>query len=125
MARSALQPEPTAPEENTMPRLLGSLSTVLLATSLAAAADGKSAAPPAPPPPKECSARGSERKLPGDARPAFPAECLEGSAPARRAEPASQGEKMRTCSKEASTKALKGDDRKTFMSECLRAVGKP
>ena len=104
-----------------MRTLLLSLPLAMVATL--AAADDKASAPSRS---AECAAQAVDRKLSGDARKQFVADCMKAQPPApadRHVSP--QAEKMKICSKEASAKALKGDERRSFMSTCLRADRKP
>jgi psiF repeat len=71
-----------------------------------------------------CSSQAGERRLSGDARQQFMAECLKGRAPSSPpgAETSgTQGEAMKRCNNDASARGLKGDERKAFMRQCLRA----
>ena len=70
---------------------------------------------------KTCNADAGEKKLSGDARKTFMADCLAGK---NAAEPEKaltpQQAKMKSCNADASAKNLTGDARKTFMSSCLK-----
>ncbi len=62
-----------------------------------------------------CNKDATAKKLAGDERKKFMAECLSAKSTA-----ATQQDRMKNCNKDASTKNLKGDERKKFMAECLR-----
>jgi len=122
-------------QEEIMHALLGTLAGLLLFAGLASAGGEKkdSSAPPART--TECTTQASDRKLSGDARKQFMAECLKtpaasrddtGGSKASRAHKSaetghsSQAEKMKTCNQEATAKNLHKDERRQFMSECLK-----
>lgn len=70
---------------------------------------------------KTCNADAGGKKLAGDARKGFMADCLAGKTaadPEKALTP--QQAKMKSCNADASAKSLKGDARKTFMSTCLK-----
>ena len=116
-----------------MHALLGTLAALLLFAGLAAGADKKD---PLAQQTTECTSQAADKKLGGDARKQFMAECLKTSASARDdsagtakasrarksadAGHASQAEKMKTCNQEATAKGLHKDERRQFMSECLK-----
>lgn len=69
-----------------------------------------------------CNKEAGEKKMAGDERKQFMANCLkaDGSAAAGERKMTAQQQKMASCNKEAGDKKLAGDERKKFMSGCLK-----
>ncbi len=123
-----------------MHALLGALASILLVAGLATAGDDKKEHSAQTSRMSDCNAQAGDKKLTGDARKQFMAECLkshpaasdDASGTAKAAAPQkategghnTQGEKMKMCNQQAGAKNLHGDERRQFMSQCLRGEKK-
>jgi hypothetical protein len=102
------------------------LGTLLLITTLSVPALAQSPAPSAAQAAqrdrmKSCNVDAGTRKLAGDERKSFMADCLAGksaAAPEKQLTP--QQAKMKSCNADASAKSLKGKERRDFLSTCLK-----